>query len=321
MVGMGIRSIRLFFRVFLFCTLVGQYSFAKNMCLPYLIPIEQSQAIQQILATFEFPKEYEMRTSNRDLRLAIYNAFGGRDFYTGQKMRYTEMTIDHILPRSKGGPNNLYNYVPTSQIINGTKGNLIDEVSAIGVLSIVRTVYADKVIRELNALALIPEATKALMHKSEDPRKIPLEAGEIVDRVAKVKRIQLEEPLSSDFKSFLIYLRGLVQSNNRISRVLGPTAIVKLDINPTNFNIEQIRSFQNQSTVKTEILFNDEVSQVMKTYPLIQRVEATKTQPTEDPREVLVLITRKLYEKFMQLDDHQFNYFLETGILVENVIQ
>lgn len=299
----------------------GPTAFAGKQCLRFLLYSEQSASIMQLLETFEFPKEYELKTSNRELRLAIYNAFGGRDFYTGQKISYLDMTIDHIIPKSKGGPNNLFNYVPTSQLINGTKGNLFDEVSAIAVLSIVRTVYAEKVIREMTTLYNMPEATKALMHKSEDPRKIPIEAGVVVERTAKIKRIQLMEPLSADFVSFLTYLRGMVRSNPKIFKIIGPTAIVKLDLSPTSFTLEQVRQFQDKSHVKTEIIFNDEVSQVTKTYPLIQRTEAAKLQPQEDPKEVMIMITRKLYEKFIQLDDAQFEHFINSGILVEGFIQ
>ncbi|MCO5113181.1 MAG: HNH endonuclease [Bdellovibrionaceae bacterium] len=299
----------------------GSPAFAGRQCLRFLLHEAQSQAITQVLESFEFPAEYELRTGNRDLRLAVYNAFGGRDFYTGQPINYQEMTIDHIIPKSKGGPNNLYNYVPTSQLINGTKGNLFDEVSAIAVLSIVRTVYAEKVIRELNNLYNLPEATKEQMHKSEDPRKVPIEAGQIVDRVAKVKRIQLVEPLSRDFTSFLTYLRGVVRENPKVIKIIGPSAIMKLDLNPTNFTLEMVREFQTQSNVKTEIVFNDDVTQVMKTYPLIQRTEAAKIQSTEEPKDIMLVITRKLYEKFIQLDDVQFENFLNTGILVEGFIQ
>lgn len=298
-------------------TIAAKASFVQ--CISFLRPAEQSVAIQRILEDFNFPSEFEMRTSNRDLRLAIYNAFGGKDFYTGQRMSYQEMTLDHILPKSKGGPNNLYNYVPTSQLVNGHKGNIFDEVATIAVLSIVRTVYADKVLRELDTLSRLPEETKLAMHKSEDPRKLAInETGSIVDRAARTKRIQLIEPLSEDFKVFLMHLRDVSKETPSATQIIGPSAVIKVNTATTMFSLEGIRAFQRSSEVKTEIQFSDQVTQVMKTYALIQNIETIHNSNIRDSNEIRVLITRKLFEKFIQLNEVEFKNFLESGILVEN---
>ncbi len=42
---------------------------------------------------------------------------------------FTLMTIDHILPRSKGGASSLANYQPMCQHCNGQKGNNLESVS------------------------------------------------------------------------------------------------------------------------------------------------------------------------------------------------
>ena len=46
------------------------------------------------------------------------------DLYTAD---FILMTVDHILPRSKGGENALANYQPMCQHCNGRKGNTLEE--------------------------------------------------------------------------------------------------------------------------------------------------------------------------------------------------
>ena len=45
------------------------------------------------------------------------------DLYTAD---FVMMTVDHILPRSKGGANTLENYQPMCQHCNGRKGNALE---------------------------------------------------------------------------------------------------------------------------------------------------------------------------------------------------
>ncbi len=64
-----------------------------------------------------------IKTSNNYLRKAMFKAFNGRCFYTGEKLTENEMIIDHVIPKSKGGKDSVYNYVITSQRINTKKNN------------------------------------------------------------------------------------------------------------------------------------------------------------------------------------------------------
>ena len=41
----------------------------------------------------------------------------------GRFMRLKDVTIDHIIPKSKGGANHIDNYQPAHKICNGIKGN------------------------------------------------------------------------------------------------------------------------------------------------------------------------------------------------------
>jgi len=68
----------------------------------------------------------EIPTSDAKLRKAIYEAHGGKCFYTGQSVSFEKMHIDHIVPRSIGGLNCISNYVLTSEELNIAKKDHID---------------------------------------------------------------------------------------------------------------------------------------------------------------------------------------------------
>ena len=57
--------------------------------------------------------------------LSSVNIAGGHhvDLYTAD---FVLMTVDHILPKSKGGANTLANYQPMCQHCNGRKGNRLE---------------------------------------------------------------------------------------------------------------------------------------------------------------------------------------------------
>ncbi len=120
-----------------------------NNCTWYLANsnsgLKYDPAVQQILSQFLFPSDSNIAISDLELRQAIYNVFKGKDYYTGQPITFQEMRIDHIVPKSKGGPDNIYNYVPTSARINARKGARFDAMAATAILAMVRTTYAPKV--------------------------------------------------------------------------------------------------------------------------------------------------------------------------------
>lgn len=49
-------------------------------------------------------------------RKALYRAFNGQCFWTGNLLDYSNMGIDHVIPKAKGGPDNFLNYVPCDKI-------------------------------------------------------------------------------------------------------------------------------------------------------------------------------------------------------------
>ena len=95
----------------------------------------------------------ESKTDNEVLREAIYKAFGGKCFYTGQEIRKEDMVIDHIMPKSSGGEDSIFNYVLTTKGVNSSKTNKVDRDGIAPILYLVKMVYAPKVLRQIKKLS------------------------------------------------------------------------------------------------------------------------------------------------------------------------
>ncbi len=100
---------------------------------------------QFALHQFDFPKDADFYTFERKLRIAIHEAFEGKDYYTGLPLPFDQMSIDHVLPRSLKGPDNFYNYVPTTSEINSAKASNFDP-SHVHVLKHIQSVYTPRVL-------------------------------------------------------------------------------------------------------------------------------------------------------------------------------
>lgn len=122
----------------------GAQSDRDNNCVKKLSG-DQVDELSQIMSAFEFPDWANYPTSSVSLRNAIYTAYDGKDFYSGRSIAIEEMVIDHIIPKSKGGPDNFFNYVPTVAALNIRKSAYFDQASAVAILSLVRLVFANKV--------------------------------------------------------------------------------------------------------------------------------------------------------------------------------
>lgn len=89
-------------------------------------------------------------TTDPALREAMYKAFGGKCFYTGQNIGFEDMAIDHILPKSKGGLDIISNYALTSRHLNSKKSAKVDYSQIERMLYLVKTVYTPKVNKYLH---------------------------------------------------------------------------------------------------------------------------------------------------------------------------
>ena len=94
----------------------------------------------------------EILVSDKTLRNAIYIAFGGNCFYTGRKVDFNEMHIDHIIPRKEGGTNCIENYVLSCAEINLKKtGRKLTELIRVS-LEVNKALYVPLVIKTYNEL-------------------------------------------------------------------------------------------------------------------------------------------------------------------------
>jgi 5-methylcytosine-specific restriction endonuclease McrA len=58
-------------------------------------------------------------------RKRIYDRGNGMCYLCGDAVTFNEMTIDHVIPKSRGGKNNIENLRPTHYKCNFEKGNKI----------------------------------------------------------------------------------------------------------------------------------------------------------------------------------------------------
>jgi hypothetical protein len=82
----------------------------------------------------------------------VYKAFNGRCFYTSQPVSRQNFVVEHIVPRSQGGPDNLYNFALTSPRINTLKGGLLDHERVIGVLYTVGLRFVPNMLKHMRVL-------------------------------------------------------------------------------------------------------------------------------------------------------------------------
>lgn len=87
----------------------------------------------------------EIPTSDKFLRKAMLKVFGGRCLYTGMPVSLSDMHIDHIVPKSKGGRDCILNYALSSKRANFDKGAKRGSEFERVVLEFVRLTYAHRV--------------------------------------------------------------------------------------------------------------------------------------------------------------------------------
>ena len=107
-----------------------------------------------------FPYKWDISISNKKLRKAIYEAYKGKCFYSGRPLTLENMRIDHVIPRSKGGPDNIYNYVLCEEEINGIKSAKLDWTTCLPILGIIKINFVAKVIKFLTATPDVVRSSK-----------------------------------------------------------------------------------------------------------------------------------------------------------------
>jgi len=121
-----------------------------------------------------FPVEWDFKISNPMVRESIYKAFGGKCFYTGREVAFEDMQIDHIWPRAKEGPDNLFNYVCSDADFNNRKNDKFDEAIFQRFYDAVAIAYRPSVLRRFKALVKKKEEAQ----KKSIPKKTKFEINE-----------------------------------------------------------------------------------------------------------------------------------------------
>lgn len=106
---------------------------------------------------FQFPPSGYVSLNDPLVRQAIYSTHKGRDFWTRAPLDFKSMVLDHVFPASQGGPNHLWNLVPTHAEVNASKGDRIDPEGTVAVLSILRIYFAPAAARRLAKLKIPKE--------------------------------------------------------------------------------------------------------------------------------------------------------------------
>lgn len=101
------------------------------------------------LLPFDFPAEGEVNSADPLVRRVIHKAYGAVDFWTRAPLPLAGMQLDHVFPRALGGPNNVFNLVPTSAGMNIGKSDTFDDAAFVPVLAIIRAVYAPRIMPAL----------------------------------------------------------------------------------------------------------------------------------------------------------------------------
>jgi hypothetical protein len=95
---------------------------------------------------------FAMYTTDPDLRVAIFEAFEGKCFWSGRDVQQDAFHVDHVVPVAKGGKDEIENFVLSDPDINKLKSDLMDTDLVDRVLYIVRTVYAPRVASVLSRI-------------------------------------------------------------------------------------------------------------------------------------------------------------------------
>ena len=79
--------------------------------------------VPTVLIATNFNKMPVKRFRGKPSKDAIWHRDGGIDQYTNKPLRREDATIDHVIPKSKGGQDTWENLVTTHKEINSEKGN------------------------------------------------------------------------------------------------------------------------------------------------------------------------------------------------------
>ena len=83
--------------------------------------------VPTVVVTKNYAKIPEKKFKGKPTKEGLFIRDNGTNAYTGEELDYAEATIDHVIPRSRGGEDTYENTVLTSKEINNRKGNKLNK--------------------------------------------------------------------------------------------------------------------------------------------------------------------------------------------------
>ena len=83
--------------------------------------------VPTVVITKNYAKIPVKKFKGKPTKEGLFIRDNGTNAYTGEELDYAEATIDHVIPRSRGGEDTYENTVLTSKEINNRKGNKLNK--------------------------------------------------------------------------------------------------------------------------------------------------------------------------------------------------
>ncbi len=128
-------------------------------------------------------------------KIYIYEREKKRCFYCGKNLKYRQITLDHYIPKSKGGTKEVFNLVLSCRKCNRLKGNRIPRDYEKRIISLFQQAFGDGMI------------------KSE---KLIIPREDLEEQILYIDRIEYIEP---NFVFQSKYMRFYIK-NNTIERII-----------------------------------------------------------------------------------------------------
>ena len=170
-----------------------------------------------------FPRAYQVNKADPYFRQALIEVHGQLDFYTRMKIPLSEIHIDHIWPQAKGGPDNIFNFVLSSDRENRRKSAHAHLRSVTFWLALNSNHYAHRVAKRYFELRKSAEANKIdpsleqKINRQIDSSKLSYEAKMILKQVFEKKLSRQDFEPMSILKSTIKTLEAL--KHNRKLRI------------------------------------------------------------------------------------------------------
>lgn len=90
--------------------------------------------VPTVVITKHYSKVHEKKFKGKPTKEALFIRDNGLDAYSGRELAYEEATIDHVIPKDRGGSDTYDNTVLTTKKTNNDKGNKLNSEAGLTLL-------------------------------------------------------------------------------------------------------------------------------------------------------------------------------------------